>query len=200
MFFVVYIYIDVTPDRKPQLKEICERFPRKIGAGVGRLGSFHIVFPHIFNFPEVFSERSTAATAGGGLLLHVGFSAVFSFADKLDYYARNFASEKRVLARTAYFLACPLFGRSFTLQFRSRPLAPSLFLYLSRNSVASQSAAQLLKQPILTREAPRYRVSAGAGGIFRNSDGRYFESAKEDTCKDSRKLLHLINIGLRNYL
>lgn len=58
------------------------------------------------------------------LLLFAGSSAVFSFAGKLDYYARSSYLWSAVLARTAYFLAHPLFGRSFTLRFSSHPLPP----------------------------------------------------------------------------
>lgn len=86
--------------------------------------------------------RVTQLPLSPGAATRVSFHSqdppVFSFAGKLDYYARSsYLRSARPLASTAYFLAHPLFGRSFALFSASAPSRP-------RSSVPPPSALLLL--------------------------------------------------------
>lgn len=90
-----------------------------------------LVFPRVSNFPQQPFLSNAVAPLSPGAATRVSFHSqdppVFSFAGKLDYYARSsYLRGARPLASTAYFLAHPLFGRSFAL-FSASALPPCAF-------------------------------------------------------------------------
>lgn len=151
--------------------EIYKFFLRKVilfvSDNAGRLRftstSFHIVFPYIFNFPAIFSERhrrrrqrkspfTCRILRGIFLCRQIGL-----LRSQLSYLRNAFSREPCIfspvyyLGASSYYvlLPPPFLFPSFLVRFFSL----SIFVYLTQNSRASQSAAQLLKQPIPT-ESP----------------------------------------------
>lgn len=139
-----------------------------------------------FRASSIFQQpfpSSTLAIAGGekveertraSLLLLAGFSVVFSFAGKLDYYElaelvpqrRIFAREPRIFS-PIHYLGNPSHYVSLP---HSLLLLSSLSLSVSR---VSKCCAQLLKQPIPTKSPSLpgvCRFAAGAASIILTED------------------------------
>lgn len=105
---------------------------------------FYIVFPYLFNFPAVFFAAALPLPPGAATQVS------FYLQDSLRYFPlpANWTiklvaliPQKRVFARTAYFLAHPLFGSSFTPRSAS---TPSSFPFLSSYSVSFLSLSLCL--------------------------------------------------------
>lgn len=145
----------------------------------------------IFQQPFPSSTLAIEGKGGGGkvatrasLLLLAGFSVVFSFAGKLDYYElAELVPQRRIFARTAYFLAHPLFGKSFTLRFASAltssPSSPSPSV-----SHVTLSRLKVLRTVVKTTNSDEKSLVTGClpfcrGGSFHNSDGRHYGPVKE---------------------
>lgn len=114
-------YIESVP------KGICRFFLRKISDDVRRLAitsiSFHIVFPYIFNFPSLFRAASPLPPEAATQVSFYSQDSLRYFPLPANWTIKLVAliPRKRVFARTAYFLAHPLFGSSFAPRSASQP-------------------------------------------------------------------------------
>lgn len=91
--------------------------PRRVFAHPQFSSSLFQVAPSLSPREEGGGEWREGGNARESPFTRSGFSVVFSFAGKLDYYElAELVPQRRIFARTAYFLAHPLFGKSLTLQ------------------------------------------------------------------------------------